>query len=233
LVFWRRSRPASVRPVRTTCPRCGATVPPGLPVCPTCGARLPRPKERIRCRYCGYKAPAYLRVCPSCGRTLRPRPAWRSWRLALALLLLFLAGGVGISLDWRPHLSSESILEGVQTKAQQLLPEITPISLVIIPTPTPTFTLTPTCTPTPTPTRTPSPTRTPTPTETPTPTPMPPALKYKVRPGDTPEMIAKRFGIRVKDLLDANGLTAKSIIRVGQVLLIPMPTPTPTSTPKL
>ncbi len=229
--FTRRKRPTFVRPIRTTCPRCGAPVPPGMPVCPTCGARIPAPRRTVKCRYCGYKAPAYLRVCPSCGRTLRPRPAWQSWRLYLALLLVLVVGGVGVSRDWTPSVSPASVWEAVRTQAHRLLPETTPVALVIIPTPTPTYTYTPTYTPSPTFTFTPTPTLTPTPTETPTPTPMPPALKYKVQPGDTPEEIAKRFGIRVQDLLDANGLTPSSIIRVGQELIIPLPTPTPTPSP--
>ncbi len=227
--FKRRKRPTFIRPIRTTCPRCGAPVPPGMPVCPTCGARIPVPRRTVRCRYCGYKAPAYLQVCPSCGRTLRPRPAWWNWPLYVVLLLII--GGIGLSMNWRPHLSPARLWEGIRVQAHQLLPETTPVALVIIPTPTPTYTYTPTYTPSPTFTFTPTPTRTPTPTVTPTPTPMPPALKYKVQPGDTPEEIAKRFGIPVQDLLDANGLTADSIIRVGQELIIPLPTPTPTPTP--
>jgi len=221
----------SARPVRKICPRCGAPVPPGVPVCPTCGAALPLPRRYVRCRYCGYKADARLRVCPSCGRTLRPRPWYRNRLLYLTLGLLLLVSGIGISSDWRPHLNPQAWLTQARTRVNALLPEMTPIALVLIPSPTPTSTFTPTYTPSPTFTQTPTPTITPTPTVTPTPTPLPPATKYKVQPGDTPATIARQFGIPLEVLLAANDLTTKDVIRVGQELTIPLPTPTPSPSP--
>ncbi|MCX8063894.1 MAG: LysM peptidoglycan-binding domain-containing protein [Candidatus Hydrogenedentes bacterium] len=44
---------------------------------------------------------------------------------------------------------------------------------------------------------------------------------YTVTPGDTPEKIAKKFGVPTKELLLANNLTEKSVIRVGQKIKIP------------
>ena len=44
---------------------------------------------------------------------------------------------------------------------------------------------------------------------------------YTVKSGDTLWSIAKKFGISVSDLKDANGLTS-SILRLGQVLIIPI-----------
>lgn len=44
--------------------------------------------------------------------------------------------------------------------------------------------------------------------------------KYTVEPGDTISGIAERFGISVNTVLWANNLTARSLIRVGQELII-------------
>ncbi len=216
---------------RVTCPRCGSIVPAGVRVCPVCGSKLPQGRQTITCRYCGYKADARLRVCPSCGRTLRPRPFYRTRRFYISMLLLFTLFGLSLRGDWRPGKILQSAAAHVRERTEFLMPELTPLALVIIPSPTPTFTYTPTYTPTMTPTVTPTPTTTPTPTPTVTPTPVPPARKYVVQPGDTPESIAKAFGIPVRALLKANGLTPSSIIHVGDVLIIPMNTPTPTPTP--
>jgi len=226
------ARPARgrARSVRTTCPRCGASVPPGVPVCPTCGTRLKPSRQYVRCRYCGHKVNAQLRVCPYCGRTLRPRPWYRNRLLYVAFVLLFLVSGVVFSGDWRPNVQPQGLLTQARTRMQAVLPETTPVALVIIPSPTPTYTFTPTYTPTVTPSLTPTPTITPTPTVTPTPTPLPPATKYKVEPGDTLASIAQQFDVTLDALLAANGLTARDVIRVGQELTIPLPTPTPTPT---
>jgi len=219
---------------RISCRRCGAPVPPGMSVCPTCGARQPEPKRWIRCRYCRHKVNARLSVCPYCGRTLHPVPFYRTWRFYFTLALLLALGSVGYARDWRaPTLPAgfrSTVVKRVRTEAETLLPQTTPVALVIIPTPTPLPTATPTPTLTPTPTITPTPSRTPSPTTTPSPTPIPPTRTYKVKPGDTLARIANYFGIPLADLLIANGLTQTSIIRVGQVLQIPLQPPTPTPT---
>jgi LysM repeat protein len=96
----------------------------------------------------------------------------------------------------------------------------------------PTSTSTPEPTPTPfPPTLTPSPTVTPAPTATPVPTP----VRYKVEPGDSLELIAGRFGSTVKDIIEANDLSADGLIHPDDELLVPVkgpsggpgPTPTP------
>ena len=71
-------------------------------------------------------------------------------------------------------------------------------------------------------TASPSPTATPTPTPSPSPTPAPtPAPKtYKVKSGDTLSRIARRYGVTIGALREANGLTSDKI-KVGQVLTIP------------
>ncbi len=44
--------------------------------------------------------------------------------------------------------------------------------------------------------------------------------RYRVRRGDTVARIARRFGVPVRDVLTANGLGARSLIRPGQSLLV-------------
>jgi len=48
------------------------------------------------------------------------------------------------------------------------------------------------------------------------------SLLYEVKQGDTPWGIAREFQIPVRLLLEANNLTEKSILRVGQKLVIPL-----------
>jgi len=88
---------------------------------------------------------------------------------------------------------------------------------------TPTVTRTPTHTPTPTRTLAPSPTK------ADTPTPIPP-FEYTVKSGDTPGAIAVFYGITVEALMAANDRQVDDLIRVGEVLKIPVPTPQPTAT---
>jgi LysM repeat protein len=91
------------------------------------------------------------------------------------------------------------------------------------PTPTPTATAVATTPPTSSPTATPTPSPTPTPTPTPAPTP----LTYTVRSGDTLSRIASQHGTTVAAIVELNGITDPSRLRIGQVLLIPLPTPSP------
>lgn len=78
--------------------------------------------------------------------------------------------------------------------------------------------------PPPRPTRAPSPTATATPIQTFT--PLPPII-HVVRQGESVGVIAKQYGVSERAVLEANGLEAGSIIRIGQELIIPRPTPTP------
>jgi LysM repeat protein len=50
--------------------------------------------------------------------------------------------------------------------------------------------------------------------------------KYIVRNGDNPWLIARRFKVKLSDLLKANGLNSKSMLNVGQALVIPSGTVT-------
>ena len=57
-----------------------------------------------------------------------------------------------------------------------------------------------------------------------------PKVTYKVKTGDTLYSIAKRYGIDVKKLASANGLSDPSALKAGTELLIPV-TPAPTPRP--
>jgi len=58
----------------------------------------------------------------------------------------------------------------------------------------------------------------------PAPAPAAPAVgaqTYTVQKGDTLFSIAKRFGVKMKDLQDANGIQNPNLIKIGQKLTIP------------
>lgn len=57
-------------------------------------------------------------------------------------------------------------------------------------------------------------------------------LLYEVRAGDTPWGIAREFQIPVRLLLEANGLNEKSILRIGQKLVIPLSSQVNSNAPK-
>jgi LysM repeat protein len=45
---------------------------------------------------------------------------------------------------------------------------------------------------------------------------------YTVRRGDTLGAIAERFGVTIRELSEANGITDPSLLRIGQVITIPI-----------
>jgi LysM repeat protein len=112
----------------------------------------------------------------------------------------------------------------------------------ILQPPTPTtiasILTTPTDTPRPTATRratfTPVPA---TPSDTPTPTVTPTPIIYVIKKGDTLLPIARQFGITVKAIQEANGITDPRRLQIGQEIIIPLkegegqPTVVPTPTP--
>ncbi len=91
--------------------------------------------------------------------------------------------------------------------------------VITVPTPTPVPTAAvelPTVTPRPTSTPAPA---TPAPTSTPSPPPTP--IIYKVQAGDTLIDIAKKFGISVEALQEANAILNPELLQIGQELVIP------------
>jgi LysM repeat protein len=119
--------------------------------------------------------------------------------------------------------------EGIPTGA---FPEFGFSGSVPTPTPTPRPTATSTPSPTPSPTvtprPTPSPTATPRPTPSPTvsPTPAPSEVTYRVQSGDTLASIARKFGVSASAVQTLNGITNPNLIRIGQLLRIPVQTTT-------
>ncbi len=107
------------------------------------------------------------------------------------------------------------------------------------PTPTREAGITPTDTATPRPTATRRATATPvpaTPSDTPTPTVTPTPIIYVIKKGDTLIPIARKFGVTVAAIQEANGITDPRRLRIGQEIIIPVkaapgPTAVPTPTP--
>ena len=50
---------------------------------------------------------------------------------------------------------------------------------------------------------------------------------YTVQEGDYPSSIAEKFGISAEALMEANGITDPTGLKIGQELIIPTPTPSP------
>jgi len=139
--------------------------------------------------------------------------------IGIVLLVVALAGGATLATRTPTQMMAAS------ATAEGLTP------------PTRLPTQTPTTTPTPTPTRTPMPTNTSTPVPPPsiTPTTGRQTIMYIVQAGDTLTDIARRFGVSVQRLTQANNVNPDAI-KVGQPLkieLVSSPIPSPTSPPTL
>lgn len=76
-----------------------------------------------------------------------------------------------------------------------------------------------------------------TPSDTPTPTVTPTPIIYVIKQGDTLLAIAREFGVTVKAIQEANGITDPRRLRINQEIVIPLkvvdsePTTVPTPTP--
>lgn len=76
-----------------------------------------------------------------------------------------------------------------------------------------------------------------TPSATPTPTVTPTPIIYTLKKGDTLLAVARLYGVTVRDLQDANGITDPRRLHIGQEIIIPLaegggePTSVPTPTP--
>ncbi|MGM0385339.1 MAG: LysM peptidoglycan-binding domain-containing protein, partial [Actinomycetota bacterium] len=60
----------------------------------------------------------------------------------------------------------------------------------------------------------------------------PASMTYQVQPGDSVWAIAQRTGTPVRTIVEANGLGADALIRVGQMLTIPSPAAPSPAAPK-
>lgn len=225
------------------CARCGHRVSLGLTVCPHCGRDVhpagPRwglwlagiaivaivalwgmdrlPVEEIKTQVASVRANAarvvqFLGPATSGGRAATPPAAATPLSTVQAIAAL-------------PTKATLSPTEVSQPTDAGVGPEVTEAAVVpteepATPTASPTPEQTATATATPTDTPTPEPTATPTATATPAPKPGG-AVTYKVQTGDTLSSIAAKFGIAWQDLAQANGMTSKSTLRIGQELTIP------------
>lgn len=76
-----------------------------------------------------------------------------------------------------------------------------------------------------------------TPSDTPTPTVTPTPIIYVIKKGDTLIPIARKFGVTVSEIQEANGITDPRRLSIGQEIIIPLkkgeggPTVVPTPTP--
>ncbi|MGC8837730.1 MAG: LysM peptidoglycan-binding domain-containing protein, partial [Anaerolineae bacterium] len=185
------------------CPECRKTVEGAPNSCPHCGAALPRPKGR-RCPICGAPVSRRAEQCFLCGADLgpAPRPAWR-WLVDL----LVVAVVVGIVAVWyflpgRSRQASVALATSTTT-ATRPLPTIIHTPTAVPPTSTPSWTATPTASA----------------------TPRPAVVTHKVERGDTLYDLAERYGVSVAAIQQASGLAEGAVLRVGQVLTIPLAGP--------
>lgn len=172
------------------------------------------PSSQRRCPHCGTPVAQKAETCLMCGTHLKEQ---KKRRLRLPegemLLPLLLVAAIVALWMWKPWETEEP---------QAMAPTLAP----------PTATLPPTATYAVAATATPLHSPTPPPTVT-----LPPnQTRHTVESGETVSSIAKKYGTTSKAVLDANGLTARSIISIGDELIIPLPvantsTPTPTLTP--
>lgn len=241
------------------CKRCGAPLHEGVIICPACGKRQRQRSRAIRCANCHRRVPLGLTVCPHCARTVRPAgPRWSLVLSGIVVIVLLALWGLGKLPVARVAEQVSAIRQQATDLAQALGPVVvtpetvasavqptnTPIAIGMVPptvAPTPTVaTRTPEPTPTPelSPTDTEAPTVTPLPTETPAPPTATPTralaagATYRVQSGDTLSTIAAKFGIAWETLAAANGLNSRSVLRIGQELVIPGAGPAPTATPQ-
>lgn len=138
----------------------------------------------------------------------RPRKKYAATLLCLLIVVSLTMGGCGRILQS----PTATIVAGA----------------TVIPTSTPWPTATRRATFTPVPA---TPSATPEPTVTPTP------IIYVIQKGDTLIPIARKFGVTVQEITDANGITDPRRLRIGQEIIIPVradesgPTVVPTPTP--
>lgn len=204
------------------CKRCGARLQEGMIVCPECGARQRRRTRTVRCARCGGRASVEMTICPHCGRNLRPAgPRWLLWLAGLLLVItigLWAVGRLPVERIRQEAARGRERLAGLVQVAELASP--TPVS----PTPRP-----PTATPTRTPTITPSRTPTAVPrTATPTITASPEqARTYTVQSGDSLEIIGAKLGVPWQAIAAENGISANTMLQIGQKLRLPAPTAAP------
>ncbi len=219
------------------CANCYRRVPLGLTVCPHCGrdARPAGPRWALLLALVALVALAALWGFDKLP-VARVGQAIANVRSNLSALVQ-----VGDSTA-APTATPQALAQVTETPAAEQTPAETP-STEPAPVATETLAVAPTemATSVASPTASPAPTEMPTATATlaPTPTPAPPtatarppkptatrpagrSTTYRVQSGDTLSGIAAQFGITWQALAAANNLTEKSVLRIGQELVIPL-----------
>ena len=173
------------------------------------------------------ECPVYQRQTRKLPREFRPPPPPLGRRLhrarRMGLFLAFLG-----ALAFFGYLG---LLRGEEAPGES---HFSPVPVMATPSETPSPTVTPTPSPTPSSTPTPTPTSTPTPTPTPTETALPRRLGvalglergfvvYQVQPGDTLEVLVRRFGTSREMLMQVNPGLPETYLPLGAVLVIPLP----------
>jgi len=178
------------------CPECRRVIEGAPKICPECGAKLPRPRGR-RCPTCGVPVSRRAERCFMCGAELaRPRrPAWR-WLADLAVVAVV----AGIVVAWLLH---------------PWQPQEAPVAMA-------TSTRAPTTTSTATSTRPPTFTPRPSATTTQTATPRPAVITHTVESGDTLSLLSDIYDVSVAAIQEASDLDRGAVLRVGQVITIPL-----------
>lgn len=150
---------------------------------------------------CGAPVSRRAEQCLLCGAELGPtqRPAWR-WVADLLVVAIV----VGIVAAWYLFPARQSPREEVALATSTA----TPVPPTATATPTPTLP----------PTSTPAPTLTPSATATSGPT----FVTHAVEPGETLYELAERYEVSVAAIREASGLDEEDLLRVGQVITIPL-----------
>ena len=166
-------------------------------------------RQRV-CRHCGTRVAQKAKTCFFCGAPLDNAPR-RHIRLPWADLLLFAVIGAVLAFWWQRAPEAPETWQLAQQQRQTGSTEVPLIAMLAEELP-------PTATPVPTPLP-------PTPTPQPTPTATPGPIRHVVVAGDSVAAIAAKYGSTIKDILEANGLSADARLKIGQELIIPLEGP--------
>gem|GEM_PF-625845 len=193
------------------CSACGARLPHEAVLCPACGQKITQKKQSEQCPACGARMLATQESCPICGAQRQMESALPGISLQ-AIVSGVLALGALAVVVWliRPQADLATALAATSTPS---------VTITVHQTARPSATAS--VTPSPRPSRTPTMTSTHTATVAPSETPSP--LTYTVVRGDNPASIAAQFGISVEELYALNSLNERSLLQIGQVLIISLP----------
>lgn len=216
------------------CASCHHRVPLGLTVCPYC-ARTVRPAGPRWAVWLGVTAVLALAALWGLGKIPVERVAQQVAAVRQQATELVQVLGPVEAPTTRPLSTPQVVAQATSeptptppaptaTELPTLVPMLTETEVepTAQPEPSPTAEISSTPAPTETPTQAPTPTASPTPPATPTPTRSTGGnTTYRVKSGDTLSTIAAQFGITWEALAAANGLNSRSVLRIGQELIIP------------